>query len=170
MKASGVGIKSSKIQEANSPGSLTFRELKTDRPVKLAYRQVPPSVPQLVNPLIGLTVLLLPGWVQEIIVDYFDADCDAYLLVETDYDYRKVAIRVHASWLGLEADERRLRWLHEVAHIVLTPTQDWTKAVMERFVDKESPMGRTILAELNSRVEQTTQDLCEIIRKILPSI
>lgn len=138
-----------------------------DRPIKLAYRQVPPLVPEFVDPLIGLTVLLLPGWVQEIIVDYFDSDCDAYLIILTDYDYRKVIIKVHASWLGLKTDERRLRWLHEVAHIVLTPTQDWIKSVLERFINKEQPTGQIILAELDSRVEQTTQDLCEILRRLL---
>ena len=128
---------------------------------------VPDEIQATVGPLIKAYWHLLPGWLNEVIIEYTgDEDNNVVATTSGLYDYRFGRIEFTHTWLELSADARREIIVHEIIHLLLVPSQDQVQ-VYRNFVEKNMEMNAALVAmfeeQLNRGVEASTEDIAQAI-------
>lgn len=120
-------------------------------PCKVEWDGLPREVERAARPAVRACLPLLPGWMNNLVVRWSDKDSGA-AQITTDYRYRCAKLEILPGFLDADADTRKAYIVHEFAHLLLAPYQEFTRTLMDGEV---APMiGR--LEE--SALEQATED------------
>lgn len=132
----------------------------------------PKHIQALVQPIFEAEEWLIPGWVSEINVFWWEDgpgnNSNASLSIQTDFHYRKGTLNVYPACISANEKTRREYVIHEFLHLSITNNSDVTIRSLKTVLGEDNPAFKILQVELIAALEGSVCDLAEIILKRMP--
>lgn len=130
------------------------------------FYNIPDEVKESVETNVGYLVRLLPGWVQELYVDWRSyapddkASGGTRATMTADYAYRRAYLTVYPAWLTDTDAVRREVIVHEAAHILGAPIANFVESLLRAH---DEPVQKVLREQWTTANEAATQDFTRAI-------
>lgn len=140
----------------------------------------PQEMRELIEPYIERYAWLIPSFIHELHVRYFDYSqdeegkpTDHVASVNMQDDYRRVLLDVYSCWMDGEDRERRYHILHELCHLHTTVAVNFFRRSLDTVYPTEKSRGigyNLIMSEGRRHTEQATQELAWVLLNLEDSL
>lgn len=130
---------------------------------------VPPSVVEVVMPLLMRWSPILPSWVGAIVVLWDSEETQCYAKATVRFEYRRFVLTICPKFLDQPPSRMEHTIVHELCHAYTTPINVAACDSIRLIVGDAYPTPGSRIAEeyLNERVEGCTEDLVYLVRALV---
>lgn len=128
--------------------------------IRIEYApDVPSEYRDGLEPLINKWIHVLPSWVRRLRVD-FSGDTGSVMSTCVYEEYRKLVLMVHPPFLNVSQEDRELTVVHEFAHAIIAPVNEYTKRLIDDLTGGEGEvLYERCRKEFIDRMESSVEDM-----------
>jgi hypothetical protein len=137
------------------------------RQLPITYN-VPPEIKPAIREALGYLILLCPGWVNNIYIDFHahaPEEQAGFTLAEmrADYAYRRVYLTIYPRWLWENERSRKETLVHEAVHVLNAPVQNYVEAAIKAMFKDNKASEDLFVAGWRIANEASTEDIARAL-------
>ena len=136
--------------------------LNITRKLEVLYSDCPREICKAVKPHMEAAAYLIPGWVEELSIEY-DADTTSFMLTKSSFQYRRAIIVIGSAFLTQTDEERRATVFHELMHVLTAPVWNLMTDLVKQIPESSREFA---LSQAEQTIEGAVEDLSRATLRI----